>query len=248
MINLLKRNIVPIVFFTFVFMAIFSFFDFRTEEKKLINELIKYNYEAIVEIQNKTREIDNFTLIAKPTKESNDKILSIFASLESRVTEANTNQKKANISDTYTDYTKAAKEYYDVYLNSVIENKHIYSQKYEILDRIQEFENLDISTIDQVNFHIKVLDYIIKSTKSDEKTFSFKAREILNKNIIDGVISDEEKQEYTNLRDEAKLFVPKGMHVVTFTDIDNDKVYKKFEALDKIEKYLRNQHNLRTLD
>lgn len=250
MLAVLKRNLVPIIFFAFVGMFVYSFFAYRTEEQESIRRLILMRRAGTVAVQEEIRNLNNLSLVATAEEEDYQKILNAFAQLNQTAVEAKESLPRENISEEYTEYVTAAEEYFDEYLQSSREVQELFEQKYVILPDLEDFsQNTALQDVEQARRHLAVVEYLVAKTGVERETnFTIRVRNTLQEILADEVVTPEETEVYRELRGEEEFFVAPGLHLIQFTAIDDADVLEKFQKLESVEKFLRSQYDLVELE
>ena len=250
MFALLKRNLVPIIFFAFVGVGVISFLDYRTEEQEKVRELILTRRAGTVAVQEEIREISNLSLVAEASEEDYRQILRGFEALNQAVVTAQEELPRENKSPEYTEYVEAAEEYFGEYLQSSEEVQRLFESKYSILPFLEEFsQDSEIRSVDEAREHLAVVEYLVEKSGAKKKTnFTVRVQTILQEILEDGMLDNSEQERYRELRAEESFFVAPGLHLIRFTDIDDADVLDKFEKMDQLERFLRAQYELVELD
>ena len=250
MFALLRRNLVPIVFFGFVGLAVVSFLDYRTGERELVRELILTRREGTVAVQEEIRQISNLSLVAGTGEEDYQEIITAFGELNRTVAAVREDLPRENISPEYTEYVGAAEEYFDEYLQSSEEVQRLFESKYEVLPYLERFsQDIEITDVTEAREHLAVVTYLVEKSGAEKSTnFSVRVQTTLQEILEDETLDAAERERYRRLRAEEDFFVAPGLHLVRFTDIDDADVLKKFENMEQIERFLRAQYELIDLE
>jgi hypothetical protein len=245
MLQLLKRNLVPIIFFAFVGTAIFSYMDFATEEQKEIKSIVTYNHNQIKDIKYSISTLNLKSISITDDKQEYEQLNPEFDSLINKISNSKKEIPKQDNADLYKEYFKVSESYYDTIQKAAEESKNLFNLNYNILPFVDEVTNNTTLTNENVSQHIQVYDYLLQSNPSFTK--NSQPRRVLNqlKEVeTDKVITPEEQQAYTTLRSEQALYVKKILAIVEYTGIDNDKVLKAYDSMKQQEGYLLAQYNL----
>lgn len=247
---LLKRNIIPIIFFVLIGAGVFSFLDYRNERVDFVRSMVLYNREKRGRIQAEAQGIANLSLIASGNESEYNNIIKEFENLESLINESKNNIPTEELALVeYDDYLEDSEEYYEAYLTSVQRSRGLFKKKYEIQEEVQLFQNGEELTIQNIPKIVAVLDYLdAKSIAGEEETKSKNLRQLINDIQADGNVSEEEQQNYANQKKTNEIFIPEGFHLIQFTDIDNSEVFESFKSLESSENFLRAAFDLKSLD
>lgn len=250
MLSLLKRNLVPLVFFAFIGVGVFSFLDYQEGEQSRARQLILTRRQGTAQIQQEIRQLANLSLVAEPVLEDYEEILAAFTALDGEISSAKSGLLEFSANPEYAEYLEAAQEYFDAYREEAREEQALFVQKYEILPLQTNFlNNFSLESLEQANNHLQVSQYLVDTLEEPrrEGVYPVRVRDFLQEAVADEELSEDEVEAYRSLRVEEELFISAGFRLIRFTSIDNEVVLKAFESLEGVENSLRARYNLRRL-